>query len=147
MGLGGPRWCGSSWPRGIAESGGSRLLTLMTDIPGDLVWDLPCLQQASYLEGGPLMQMLPVYLHVNKKSDVTWWNSGLGSPTHQMAFPHPLAGEQGQYVADVLSTQLCLLTVHTNRLSDLLRCCEPFTDVIYIFISTTQNLRFMQYLH
>ena len=26
-------------------------------------------QQASYLEGGPLMWMLPLYLHVNKKSD------------------------------------------------------------------------------
>ena len=37
--------------------------TLMTDIPGDLV------QQASYLEGGPLMWILPLYLHVNQKSD------------------------------------------------------------------------------
>ena len=35
----------------------------------DLVWDLPCVQQASYLEGSPLMWMLPLYLHVNKKSD------------------------------------------------------------------------------
>ena len=55
--------------RGIAESGSSRLSTLMIDIPGDLKWDLPCVQQASYLEGGPLMWMLPLYLHVNKKSD------------------------------------------------------------------------------
>ena len=23
----------------------------MIDIPGDLVWDLPCVQQASYVEG------------------------------------------------------------------------------------------------
>ena len=30
--------------------------------------DLPCVQQASYLEGGPLMWMLPLYLHVNQKS-------------------------------------------------------------------------------
>ena len=36
MGLGGPRWHRSSWYRGIAESGSSRLLTLMIDIPGDL---------------------------------------------------------------------------------------------------------------
>ena len=43
--------------------------TLMIDIPGDLVWDLPCMQQASYLEGGPLVWMLPLYLHVNQKSD------------------------------------------------------------------------------
>ena len=38
----------------------------MIDIPGDLVGDLLCMQQASYLEGGPLM---PLYLHVNQKSD------------------------------------------------------------------------------
>ena len=55
VGLGGPRWHGSSWQGGIAESGSSRISTLMIDVPGDLVWDLPCVQQASYLEGGPLM--------------------------------------------------------------------------------------------
>ena len=27
------------------------------------------MQQASYLEGGPLLWILPLYLHVNKKSD------------------------------------------------------------------------------
>ena len=47
----------------------ARPSTLMIDIPGDLVWDLPCVQQASYLEGGPLVWMLPLYLHVNQKSD------------------------------------------------------------------------------
>ena len=41
----------------------------MIDLPGDLVWDLPCVQQASQLEGGPLMWMLPLYLHDNQKSD------------------------------------------------------------------------------
>ena len=40
----------------------------MIDIPGDLVWDLPYVQQASYLEGGTLMWMLPLYLQVNQKS-------------------------------------------------------------------------------
>ena len=69
VGLGGPKRHGSSWQRGIAESGSSQLSTLMIDVPGDLVWDLPCVQQASYLEGGPLMWMLPLYLHVNQKSD------------------------------------------------------------------------------
>ena len=69
VGLGGPRWHRSSLQRGIAESGSSRLSTLMIDIPGDLVWDLPCVQQASYLEGELLMLMLPLFLHVNKKSD------------------------------------------------------------------------------
>ena len=67
VGLGGPRWHGNSWHRGIAESGGSRPSTLMIDIPGDLVWDLPWVQQASYLEGGPLVWMLSLYLHVNQK--------------------------------------------------------------------------------
>ena len=69
VGLGGPKWHVSSWQRGIVESGSSRLSTLMIDVPGGLVWDLPCVQQASYLEGGPLMWMLPLYLHVNQKSD------------------------------------------------------------------------------
>ena len=45
----------------------------MIDVPGDLVWDLPCVQQASYLEGGPLMWMLPLYLQVNQKSDYDIW--------------------------------------------------------------------------
>ena len=51
------------------REGSSRLSTLMIDVPGDLVWDLPCVHQASYLERGPLMWMLPLYLHVNQKSD------------------------------------------------------------------------------
>ena len=69
MGLGGPRWHGNSRQRGIAESGSSQPSTLMIDIPGDLVRDLPCMQQASYLEGGPLVWILPLYLHVNQKTD------------------------------------------------------------------------------
>ena len=69
VGLGGPKWHGNSWQRGIAESGSSRPSTLMIDIPRDLVWDLPCVQQASYLERGPLVWMLPLYLHVNQISD------------------------------------------------------------------------------
>ena len=69
VGLGGPRWFGSSWQRGVAESGSSQLSTLMTEIPGDLVWDLSCVQQASCLKGGPLLWIWPLYLHFNKKSD------------------------------------------------------------------------------
>ena len=67
--LGGPRWLKSSWQRAIAKSGSSQLSTLMTETPGDLVWDLPCVQQARYLEGGQLLWILPLYLHVNQKSD------------------------------------------------------------------------------
>ena len=52
VGLGGPKWHGSSWQRGTAESGSSRLSTLMIDVPGDLVWDLPCKQQASSIWKG-----------------------------------------------------------------------------------------------
>ena len=87
VGLGGPRWHGNSWQRGIAETGSSRPSTLMIDIPGDLVWDLPCMQQASYLEGGPLVWMLPLYLHVNQKSDyaICWYES---------AHPHSLISLQ-----------------------------------------------------
>ena len=45
-------------------------------VPGDQVWDLLCVQLASYqyLERGPLMRMMP--LHVYKKSDydiMIWW--------------------------------------------------------------------------
>ena len=69
VGLGGPRWLGSSWQRGIEESGSSQLSTLMIETPGDLVWDLPCVQQASCLEGGPLLWIWPLYLHVNQKSN------------------------------------------------------------------------------
>ena len=47
----------------------SRLLTLKKGALGDQVWDLLCMQLASYLEGGPLMWMMPMHLHVNKKSD------------------------------------------------------------------------------
>ena len=68
MGLGGPRWPGSSWQWGIAVSGSSWLSTLMIETPGDMVWDLPCVQQASNLEGDPLMWMLSLYLHVNQNS-------------------------------------------------------------------------------
>ena len=47
VGIGGPRWLGSSWQRGIAQSGSSQLSTLRIEALGDLVWDLPCVQQAS----------------------------------------------------------------------------------------------------
>ena len=50
--------------RGIAESGSSLLSALMIDTPGDLVWDMPCVQQASYLEGGPTdVDVAPVPAH------------------------------------------------------------------------------------
>ena len=83
--LGGPRWHGSSWQRGIAESGSSRLLTPMIDTPGDLVWDLPCVQQASYLEGGPPMwcRCCP-YTCMLIKDPVIWINLSATATTLQM---------------------------------------------------------------
>ena len=39
----------------------------MIGTPGDLVLDLPCLQLASYLEGGPLLWMMLLHLHVSQK--------------------------------------------------------------------------------
>ena len=41
----------------------------MIETPGDLVCDLPCVQQASCLEGGPLLWIWPLYMQVNQKSD------------------------------------------------------------------------------
>ena len=50
-------------------SGSSRQLTLKKGAPGDQVWDLLCVQLASYLERGPLMWMMPLHLQVNQKSN------------------------------------------------------------------------------
>ena len=55
--------------RKTAMSGTSPQLTLKKGAPGDQVWDLLCVQLASYLERGPLMWMMPQHLHVNQKSD------------------------------------------------------------------------------
>ena len=61
----------------------------MIDIPGDLVCDLTCAQQASYLEGGPLVWMLPLYLHINQKSnyddDMIWLLASLRKICCKMA--------------------------------------------------------------
>ena len=51
----------------------------MIDTAGGLVWDLPCVQQASYLERGLLMLMLPLYPHVNQTNDDDD-DGGHGSP-------------------------------------------------------------------
>ena len=41
--------------------GSSQQLTLKKGAPEDQVWDLLCVQLASYLEGGPLMWMMSDY--------------------------------------------------------------------------------------
>ena len=56
-----------NWQRKTAVSGSSPQLTLKKGAPGDQVWDLLCVQLASYLERGPLMWMIPLHLHVNQK--------------------------------------------------------------------------------
>ena len=67
-GQGGPSLHGRNWRRETAMSGSSQQLTLKKGAPGDQVWDLLCVQLASYLERGPLMWMMPLHLHVNQKS-------------------------------------------------------------------------------
>ena len=47
----------------------SRQLTLKKGAPRQQVWDLLWVQLASYLEGGPMMWMMPLHLHVYQKSD------------------------------------------------------------------------------
>ena len=47
---------------------------LTTVDPQEMTWRLGvrsviCMQLASYLEGGPLMWMMPLHLQVNQKSD------------------------------------------------------------------------------
>ena len=42
---------------------------LMRATHGDLVYEQPCVQVASYLEGCPLMCKLPQHLHVNQNAD------------------------------------------------------------------------------
>ena len=49
-------------------------LTLKKGAPGDQVWDLLCVQLASYLERGPLMWMMPLHLHVNQKIRLWWYD-------------------------------------------------------------------------
>ena len=51
------------------KSGSSWLSTLMIDIPGDLVWDLPCMQKDSYLEGAHWCGCCPCICLLIKKSD------------------------------------------------------------------------------
>ena len=72
-GQGGPSKHGRNWQRKTAVSGSSPQLTLKKGAPGDQVWDLLCVQLASYLERGPLMWMMPLHLHVNQKSDYDIW--------------------------------------------------------------------------
>ena len=66
---GGPSWNGRNWLKMTAVSWSSRQMTLKKEAPGDQVWDLLCVQLASYLEGGPLMWMMPLHPRVNKKSN------------------------------------------------------------------------------
>ena len=70
----------------------------MIDVPGDLVRDLPCVQQASYLEGGPLMWMLPLYLHVYQKSE---YDDMMNTPKEDY--------EQDQVHADAISCPVMLM--------------------------------------
>ena len=67
VGLGGQRWHGSSWQRGIAESRNSRLSTLDRNTWRSGLRSV--MRAASKLPGrGPTDVDLHLYLHVNQKS-------------------------------------------------------------------------------
>ena len=73
MGLGGPRWHGSSWQRGIAESGSSRLSTLMIDIPGDMVCCHACSKPAIW-KGAHWCGCCPCTCMLIKTPIMIWWS-------------------------------------------------------------------------
>ena len=64
-GQGRPSLHGRNWRKETEMSGSSRQLILKKGAPGDQVWDLLCVQLASYLKRGPLIWMMPLHLHVN----------------------------------------------------------------------------------
>ena len=68
-------------------SGSSRQLTLKKGASVDQVVDLLWVQVASYLERSPLIGMMPLHLHVNRKSDYddNGKNSGIESQRHDLA--------------------------------------------------------------
>ena len=101
----------------------SLLSAVMIDVPGDPVWDLPCVQQASYLEGGPLMWMLPLYLHVNQKSDyddMTEW---------YLVLVKCLC--LGQFLSNYCSYSQWYL-VHAYILAWPLECSHPYLTLTFI---------------
>ena len=65
------------------------------------------LQQASYLEGGPLTFMLPLYLHVNKKSDYDMM---------MMIILYPGPGDRGHRFRNLVSKFHIVFKVFISRM-------------------------------
>ena len=73
VGLGGPRWHGNSWQRGIAESGSSRPSTLMIDIPGDLVEICHVCSKPAIWKGAHWYGCCPCTCTLIKNPIMIWW--------------------------------------------------------------------------
>ena len=79
-------------------------LDLMIETPGDLVCDLQCLQHGSYLEGGPLMRILPLNQHVNKKLDDEDDDDGITVQEHTANLVMPNSDHHDRFFYPHLTT-------------------------------------------
>ena len=87
-------------------------------------------QQASYLEGGPLMWMLPLYLHVNQKSDydydmtappsITVFLEHIWSFIPIIALDKMLFSNQKYWFFSFLSTKTYVVGTHLKSLCKVL---------------------------
>ena len=68
-GQGGPSYNGRNWQKDCREWKLTKVDSPRKGAPGDQMWDLLCLHLASYLEGGPLISIMPLHLHINQISN------------------------------------------------------------------------------
>ena len=104
-----------------AVSGSSPQLTLKKGAPGDQVWDLLCVQLASYLERGPLMWMMPLHLHVNQKSDYDIYDFS----TLYTTLPHNLIKEKLTELIEQTFNRECSLYLACNDKNAFLTSEQP----------------------
>ena len=91
--------------------------SFITSKPGDQVWDLLCVQLVSYLERGRLMWMMPLHLHVDKKSD---YDDMIPERTHRF---------QTYYVVTLITKLWRNLMV--TLIANLLSCSKSFLMSIF----------------
>ena len=72
VGLGGPKWHGSSWQWGIAETGSFRLSTLMIDVPGWCEICHACSKPAIW-KGAHWCGCCPCTCRLIKNPNMIWW--------------------------------------------------------------------------
>ena len=133
VGLGGPRWLGSSWQRGITEGGSSLLSTLMMETPGDLIWDLPC-----QLPGrGPLLWIWPLYLHVNFLDawSVQLWGIFLVlDQCDSVVFSWRLISATLWYFLDAWSVRLCGIFLTLNQCDSVVFSWLLISTTLWYFL-------------